>query len=82
MLLEIARSGPALGVTDLTLEVRAGNTPAKLLYRRFGFAPVGIRRNYYPETGEDGIVMWAYGIDAAKYLARLDEIEARLRSPL
>ncbi len=33
------------------------------LYRRFGLAPVGVRKNYYPETGEDALVMWAHDID-------------------
>ena len=40
-----------------TLEVRAGNSPAKLLYVTMGFAPVGIRRRYYRDNDEDAIVM-------------------------
>ena len=53
----------ALGIRHLTLEVRVGNDAAQSLYRRFGFAPVGVRRNYYAETGEDAIIMWARDID-------------------
>lgn len=34
------------GRTSLFLEMRDGN-PADALYRRFGFEPVGRRRNYY-----------------------------------
>ena len=34
------------GVTRLFLEMRDGN-PAEGVYRRFGFAPIGRRRNYY-----------------------------------
>jgi [ribosomal protein S18]-alanine N-acetyltransferase len=79
LLLELARSAPRLGVRHLTLEVRAGNAPAQVLYRRFGFAPVGIRKNYYSETGEDAIVMWARDIDTPAYAERLVGIEARLR---
>jgi ribosomal-protein-alanine N-acetyltransferase len=60
--------------------VRASNTPAQALYRRFGFAPVGVRRNYYAETGEDAIVMWAHDIDTGEYAQRLEGIEAQLRS--
>jgi [ribosomal protein S18]-alanine N-acetyltransferase len=81
LLLDQARAAPALGVRNLTLEVRASNTPAKTLYQHFGFAPVGVRRNYYVETGEDAIVMWARDIDADDYARRLDDIEAKLRSP-
>jgi len=41
----------------VTLEVRASNDPAKLLYFTMGFAPVGIRRRYYRDNDEDAIVM-------------------------
>jgi len=40
-----------------TLEVRASNDPAKLLYVTMGFAPVGVRRRYYRDNDEDAIVM-------------------------
>ena len=40
------------GARHLTLEV-AGNERAQALYRRFGFAPVGVRKGYYQLTGED-----------------------------
>ena len=78
LLLDQARAAPALGVRHLTLEVRASNAPAQVLYRRFGFAPVGVRRNYYEETGEDAIVMWARDIDRPQFAERLEAIEARL----
>jgi ribosomal-protein-alanine N-acetyltransferase len=41
----------------VTLEVRASNDPAKLLYVTMGFAPVGVRRRYYRDNDEDAIVM-------------------------
>lgn len=41
----------------VTLEVRASNEAAKMLYIRMGFAPVGIRRRYYRDNDEDAIVM-------------------------
>lgn len=41
----------------ITLEVRRSNAGAVKLYRSFGFRPVGIRRAYYVEDGEDAIVM-------------------------
>ncbi len=52
-----------------------GNSGAQALYQRFGFVPAGVRRGYYPETGEDALVMWASDIDAPGYGARLDAIE-------
>ena len=39
-------------------------TPAaQAMYRRFGFAPAGVRRGYYVDNAEDAMVMWAHGID-------------------
>ena len=52
----------------------ANNAPAQALYRRFGFAPVAVRKNYYPVTGEDALVMWAYDVDTDEYAARLVEL--------
>lgn len=80
LLLDLARAAVGLGLRHLTLEVRASNAHAQVLYRRFGFAPGGIRRNYYAETGEDAIVMWAHDIDSEQYAQRLEGIELRLRS--
>jgi ribosomal-protein-alanine N-acetyltransferase len=65
------------GVRHLSLEVAASNEPAQTLYRRFGFAPVGVRKNYYPITGEDALVMWAYDIDTPEYAGRLEELTPR-----
>jgi ribosomal-protein-alanine N-acetyltransferase len=64
-----------MGVRHLSLEVAASNEPAQTLYRRFGFAPVGVRKNYYPITGEDALVMWAYDIDTPDYARRLEELD-------
>ncbi|MDS0526608.1 ribosomal protein S18-alanine N-acetyltransferase [Clostridium sp. SHJSY1] len=46
------------GCTSLTLEVRASNTPAKNLYKKFGFVEEGIRKKYYQDNKEDAIIMW------------------------
>ena len=78
LLLDQARVAPSLGVRHLTLEVRASNNGAQALYRRFGFAPVGVRRNYYAETGEDAIVMWARDVDTEAYAERLGVIQAEV----
>lgn len=41
----------------LMLEVRASNAPALTLYRKYGFAEVGRRKNYYDNPREDAILM-------------------------
>lgn len=44
------------GGLTLFLEVRASNTPARHLYEKFGFRQIGIRRSYYQQPLEDGLV--------------------------
>lgn len=46
-----------LNLAFVTLEVRAGNEPAKALYAKHGFVPVGRRKNYYDLPKEDAILM-------------------------
>ncbi len=45
------------GVTDLFLEVRERNTPARTLYQSQGFREIGIRKNYYRYPVENAVVM-------------------------
>jgi ribosomal-protein-alanine N-acetyltransferase len=71
----LARAAVDRGCHDLTLEVRMSNSGAQSLYQRFGFVPAGVRKGYYPETGEDALVMWANDVDTELYAARLREIE-------
>ncbi len=47
------------GVHRATLEVAVSNTRAQELYFRFGFSPVGVRKNYYERTHEDALILWA-----------------------
>ena len=66
------------GMRALTLEVRVGNEAAVSLYRKFGFAPSGVRPNYYSDTNEDALIMWAHDIDGSAYQLRLDAIRQEL----
>lgn len=78
LMLNLARAARLQGSRHLTLEVRMSNEAAQSMYRRFGFQPAGVRKNYYVESREDAIVMWAYDIDEGVYSARLDAIEASI----
>src|SRR5262245_27303950 len=78
LLLCLAREALARGARSLTLEVRITNTGAQDLYRRFGFVPVGVRKNYYQEVNEDALVMWAHDVDRPEYDELLDSIERRI----
>ncbi|WP_419918640.1 GNAT family N-acetyltransferase [Candidatus Poriferisocius sp.] len=66
--------------TSLTLEVASDNSAAQALYRRFGLAPVGIRRDYYTGTGlsPDAILMRADEIHQPDYANRLIKIAVEL----
>jgi ribosomal-protein-alanine N-acetyltransferase len=79
LLLALAREGIERGATALTLEVRLSNKGAQDMYRRFGFVPVGVRKGYYADTGEDALVMWAYEVADAPYGRLLDGLERRVR---
>ena len=78
LLLVLSREAIARGAASLTLEVRMSNRGAQELYRQFGFAPVGVRKNYYQEVNEDALVMWAHEVDRPEYTALLDSIEREL----
>ncbi|MCA1831651.1 MAG: ribosomal protein S18-alanine N-acetyltransferase [Actinobacteria bacterium] len=67
------------GMASLALEVRVANWPAQRLYSWFGFRPVGVRKNYYSETGEDALVMWVDDMQGEEYGARLGRIEVAVR---
>ncbi|EUJ59227.1 ribosomal protein S18-alanine N-acetyltransferase [Listeria fleischmannii] len=54
-LLDLAKQS---GVTAMTLEVRVTNTRAQNLYRKYNFQNGAIRKRYYPDNGEDALVMW------------------------
>lgn len=47
------------GATHISLEVRPSNKVAQNMYRKFGLKQGGIRKKYYPDNGEDALVMWA-----------------------
>jgi ribosomal-protein-alanine N-acetyltransferase len=47
------------GIKRGTLEVAVSNERAIALYYRYGFAPVGVRKNYYELIKEDALILWA-----------------------
>lgn len=71
LLVDAVHTSLGEGARHLSLEVATGNERAQALYRRFGFAPVGVRKRYYPVTGEDAYVMWAYDLNSPAYAERL-----------
>ncbi len=72
-----------MGADAVSLEVRVTNWGAQRLYGRFGFHPVGVRKNYYQEIGEDALIMWLDGVQVAGFRERLrslmDELPEGIR---
>jgi len=73
-----------IGVIDLatklearmiTLEVRASNIAAQSLYSKYGFTRVGLRRGYYTDDREDGVLMSTEDIASALFQARLQKLK-------
>jgi ribosomal-protein-alanine N-acetyltransferase len=74
LMYELIQEAIRMGARAVSLEVRVSNWGAQRLYSRFGFRPVGIRKNYYQETGEDAVVMWVDDIRSPEYRERLGRI--------
>jgi len=83
LMVALAHAARRRGCVAWTLEVRASSEGAQDLYRRFGFAPAAVRKNYYDnhpgEPREDAIVMWCHDLDSDAYSERLARIESELR---
>ena len=64
------RTAAKMGMQKAVLEVRVGNTPARSLYERHGFAVAGRRPRYYADTGEDALI---YARSLTNYDAAAEE---------
>jgi len=54
----VFRNAVADGARMATLEVRQSNEAARALYEGLGFKIEGVRRNYYQDPREDGLILW------------------------
>ena len=64
----------------ITLEVRASNTAAQNLYHKYGFIKAGLRRKYYTDNNEDGIIMTTDDIRSASFQARFHQLKQALQA--
>lgn len=62
MMIELLSRAKAAGMRCSTLEVRAANSAAIALYRQLGYKETAIRKRYYPDNGEDAVVMWMFDL--------------------
>lgn len=54
---EAIKEAQRLKLAFLSLEVRTSNANAIRLYEKYGFEKVGVRKAFYTEPKEDGIIM-------------------------
>jgi ribosomal-protein-alanine N-acetyltransferase len=77
LFLDLAEDALDGDAEHLTLEVRMSNLDARRLYSGFGFAPVGVRKDYYVD--EDALIMTVVDAAGPEYRARLTDIREGLR---
>jgi len=57
LMAEIVKTGKDNNCDIATLEVRDSNDAARQLYKSFGFADIGTRKNYYSDPQENAVIM-------------------------
>jgi len=75
LLIAVIDLAAKLNVCIITLEVRASNVAAQSLYYKYGFTQVGLRRGYYTDDREDGVLMSTEDITSAPFQARLQQLK-------
>ena len=75
LMVEMMRVARDLQANVMTLEVRLSNRPARALYGKFGFRPVGIRPRYYSDNGEDALIMTTSALSSADMEERFTDLE-------
>jgi [ribosomal protein S18]-alanine N-acetyltransferase len=73
--LDLARDRHA---REATLEVRLSNLPARRLYEKYGFRPVGLRPRYYSDNNEDALIMTTEPLSDSRLRARIERLRAAL----
>jgi len=63
-----------LNARAITLEVRASNIAAQSLYSKYGFIQVGLRRGYYTDDREDGVLMSIEDITSPAFQACFQQL--------
>ena len=62
----------------VTLEVRASNIAAQRLYRKWGFFELQRIRQYYEDTGEDGLILAFRDLDAKLVVSWLHQKQGQI----
>ena len=78
LLLDLLDVALERGAREATLEVRLSNVPARRLYEKFGFRPVGLRPRYYTDDNEDALIMTTPALETPAMQDRLERLRREL----
>ncbi|MGC8633653.1 MAG: ribosomal protein S18-alanine N-acetyltransferase [Candidatus Limnocylindrales bacterium] len=80
LLTELLGIAESVGASVATLEVRVSNLPARRLYEKYGFRPVGVRPRYYTDNNEDALIMTTPELRSREMRERLRRLAADLEA--
>lgn len=75
LLMSVIELATQLNAHLITLEVRVSNKVAQALYEKYGFRVVGVRRGYYSDNGEDGLLMSTDTITSDSFQAHFQQLK-------
>jgi [ribosomal protein S18]-alanine N-acetyltransferase len=79
---QLLHSAHHRGLERATLEVRASHQAAIALYTKFAFREAGRRKDYYPDTHEDALILWLSGLHHPDFPQRWAAWEQQARDRL
>lgn len=77
-LVKLLERATEMGAEVATLEVRVSNLAAQSLYRKYGFATVGLRKAYYSDNNEDALIMTSEPLGSLVFQRRLASLRQAL----
>tara|TARA_B100000315_G_scaffold101065_1_gene92876 strand:+ start:1596 stop:2267 length:672 start_codon:yes stop_codon:yes gene_type:complete len=80
LLIGSLRAAIEYGSRVMTLEARVSNFIAQKLYKKYGFASVGIRKAYYSDNREDAVIMTTSPIETEEYRQMFHDLQDAYRS--
>jgi ribosomal-protein-alanine N-acetyltransferase len=80
LLLSLLDTARGRSAREATLEVRLSNLPARRLYEKYGFRPVGLRPRYYSDDNEDALIMTTEPLAEKSMRERLVRLRAALEA--
>ena len=75
LLISIIDRALELNAQIVTLEVRVSNTAARTLYSNYGFVQVGLRRGYYSDNREDGVLLSTEDISLDSFQSHFQQLK-------